>query len=180
MGYYASLIRRKFRGVVGSRYQTVMQEYRQFLPAEEEMVVQEIERILMPLDYYVRSIPEEYYEVLSAYRGSVILVYIIDSRTLDIIRQTLGEDDAAEFRRNKEKYGEMLLREVSERISSLGLIPESRLFVGDKIDDVCRISQYADLLALSRNYGGFRNSLTTMAPITLTLCHEAGIPILLY
>ncbi|MGC9434607.1 MAG: universal stress protein [Methanomicrobiales archaeon] len=180
MGYYTSLIQRKFRDVVGSRYQTVMREYNQFLPSEEEMVVPDIRRILMPLDFFVQTIPDEYYEVLSAYDATVTLVYIIDAQTRALIAETLDEEAAAEFCKSKEEYGRTMLQQVSTRLASAGLTAESRLFIGDKADDVCKLSEGADLLALSRSYGGVHTDRNQLNPLTGIICQEAGIPALLY
>jgi len=180
MGYYSSLIQRKFRDVVGSRYQAVIREYNQFLPTEEEMVGTEVRRILMPLDYFVRSIPDECYTVLSTYDATVILVYIIDARTRALITETLDEEVAAEFCRNKEEYGRAMLQQVSARIASAGCASESRLFIGDKMADVSRMSEDADLLALSRSYGGMHADRTPLNPLTGAICRETHIPTLLY
>ena len=85
MGYYSSLIQRKFRDLVGSRYESVRMEYSDFLATEEEMKIPPVNSILIPVDSFVENIPDVLIEVLKAYEARIHLVYIIDLNVLDLI-----------------------------------------------------------------------------------------------
>jgi len=53
MGYSSSLIQRKFKDIVGRRYDSVLKDYSEFLLTDEEMLVPEVRSILVPLDLFV-------------------------------------------------------------------------------------------------------------------------------
>jgi len=58
MGYSSSLIQRKFKDIVGRRYESVLKEYSEFLLTEEEMLIPEVRSILIPLDLFVHDISD--------------------------------------------------------------------------------------------------------------------------
>ena len=95
MEYFKSLINRKFKDVVGTRYSDVLKDYREFLLTDEEILVSDFKNVLMPLDIFVSSVPEEMYDLLTAFEDAEVnLVYITDSDVLSIIDDVLGDDAA--------------------------------------------------------------------------------------
>jgi uncharacterized protein YbcI len=109
MGYYSSLIQRKFKDLVGSRYEEIRTEYSDFLVSEEEMKVTPVTSVLIPVDFFVKELPEKLIDLLAAYGARVHLVYIIDRQTEGIIGEMVGEERKMEFIRKKEDYGRDLL-----------------------------------------------------------------------
>jgi len=180
MGLYSSLIRRKFRNIAGKRYGMILKEYREFLLAEEEMALPEIGSILMPLDRFVKDIPLELYETLSSYDARVLLVYIIDSQVFSIINQTLSGDASEEFKRKEEIYGLRILREISNELGDFGLKVQTRLFFGDKGEDVIRLAADHDLLAISRAYGSEITKTSPLSPVAFKIIQHVNIPSIIY
>ncbi len=153
MGYYSSLIQRKFKDLVGSRYEAIRTEYSDFLVSEEEMKVSPVTSVLVPVDIFVKDIPDKLTELLAAYEARVHLVYIIDRRTEDIIGEMVGEERKLEFIRKKEDYGRTLLDIFTKKLEKKGLSVQKSLFSGSKTEDVLRMSREYDLVALSRAFG---------------------------
>jgi uncharacterized protein YbcI len=153
MGYYSSLIQRKFKDLVGSRYEAIRTEYSDFLVSEEEMKVSPVTSVLVPVDIFVKDIPEKLTELLAAYEARVHLVYIIDRRTEDIIGEMVGEERKLEFIRKKEDYGRTILDIFTKKLETKGLSVQKSLFSGSKTEDVLRMSREYDLVALSRAFG---------------------------
>ena len=152
-GYYSSLIQRKFKDTVGTRYQDVLREYQEFLLTEELMQVPEVKKILIPLDVFVKDVPKSLYNVLSAYEGEITLVYITDSPVYSVIRETLSDELANEFLKKKEQYGHDLLDTLTKELQQIGFTVHQRLFTGHKGEDVEKMAADFDLIALSKSYG---------------------------
>jgi uncharacterized protein YbcI len=153
MGYYSSLIQRKFKDLVGSRYEEIRTEYSDFLVSEEEMKVKTVTSVLIPVDVFVKELPEKLTELLAAYGARVHLVYIIDRQTEALIGEMVGEERKQEFIRKKEDYGRGVLDLITKKLESKGLSVQKSLFSGSKTEDVLRMSREYDLVALSRNFG---------------------------
>ena len=85
MGYSSSLIQRKFKDIVGRRYEAVLKDYSEFLLTDEEMLVPEVRSILIPLDLFVHDITDEAIEVLSAYNATITLAYITDAGVIELL-----------------------------------------------------------------------------------------------
>ncbi|WP_067051345.1 universal stress protein [Methanofollis ethanolicus] len=181
MGYFTSLLQRKFKDVAGTRYEAVAREYREFLLTEEEMVVPEVSSILMPLDYFVKEIPPALYETLSSYEGAkVTLVYIIDMEVIRIVEDSLDEKAIAEFRRKRESFGEDLLNRAIASLEGAGLSVTSRMFAGKKFDNILELMQESDLIAVSKTYGTQTTEIAPLSSVTLRLAQMANIPIIVY
>jgi len=180
MGIYSSLIERKFKNIAGKRYEKVLREYREFLLTEEETVVPEIRSILMPLDRFVRDIPEELYETLSAYDATVVLVYIIDATLFSIIKETLSGEASEEFRKNEESHGMMLLEKVGERLEEMGLNVHRRMFFGDKSDDVIKLTDDHDMVVLSKSYGSEITRVSPISPVVFKIVQHVEKPVIVY
>jgi hypothetical protein len=180
MGYYSSLIQRKFKDVVGHRYESVLREYSEFLPTEEEMVVPEIRSILIPLDIFVKEIPRELVEVLSAYDADVSLAYITDAQVYAIIEKTLDKGAGDEFLRKKEDYGQKLLDRISADLAAAGIAVHSRMFSGHKGEDVEKMAGSFDMVALSKSYGAERTEGFPVSPLALRITQHLKIPTIIY
>ncbi|MDN7024197.1 universal stress protein [Methanoculleus sp. FWC-SCC1] len=180
MGYYSSLLQRKFKDVVGKRYETVLREYGEFLLTKEEMVVPEIESVLLPLDAFATGIPDELVDVLSAYNATVSLTYIVDAQVYSLLTKTLDRDTTEEFRRKKEEHGRQLLDAISRRLENSGMTVRTRLFIGQKGDDVVQMAEEYDMIALSKRYGGGETETSSISPLALRICQRLSIPAVIY
>lgn len=181
MGYFTSLLQRKFKDVAGKRYDMIAREYREFLLTEEEMVVPEVSSILMPLDYFVKEIPPALYETLSSYEGAkVTLVYIIDMEVIRIVEDSLDEKAIAEFRQKRESFGEDLLRRAISSLEGTGLSVTSRMFSGKKFDNILELMKDYDLVAVSKTYGTQTTEIAPLSAVTLRLAQMANTPIIVY
>ncbi|MBN2734824.1 MAG: hypothetical protein JXQ82_08225 [Methanomicrobiaceae archaeon] len=179
MGYYSSLINRKFKDVVGNRYEGVLKEYREFLLTEEE-VVKDVKSILLPLDIFVKEIPEELYELFGIYGAEVTLVYISDRDAIAMVGEILGEDAAREYAEKKEKYGHSLMDKISEELEQRGISAKKRLFSGHKLDNIEILAKDYDLVAISLNYGGGRGDDNEISPVAQRLVHQVNKAVVLY
>lgn len=181
MGYFTSLIQRKFKDVAGRRYDTVVKEYREFLLTEEETVVPEVRSILMPLDYFVKEIPPALYETLSTYEGSsVSLVYIIDMEVIRIVEDSLDEAVIQDFKQKREAFGEELLAQAVSDLESAGLSVKSRLFSGKKYENILELVGTHDMLVVSKHYGSSTTEISPLSSVTLKLAQTADVPIIVY
>lgn len=180
MGYYSSLIQRKFKDTVGTRYQDVLREYGEFLLTEELMQVPEVRKILIPLDIFVEDIPESLYDVLSAYDAEVTLAYITDSQVYSIIKETLTDELAEAFLKKKEGYGHELLDSVTKELQQIGFTVHQRLFTGHKGEDVEKMAADFDLIAISKSYGSARTEHYPVSPLALRISQHLKKMTLLY
>lgn len=180
MGYYASLIERKFKDLVGKKYEDVAREYSQFLLTEEEMLPPQVNSILMPLDMFVRNIPQGVYDVLSTYDATVSLVYITDLQTLTIIRELLNSSAGEEFKKEKEKSGHEMLKRVSGELRAAGLESTQRMFTAQKGESVETLAEKFDLLVISKNYGSEMTESYPVSPIALRICKRVKLPTIIY
>jgi len=180
MGYYSSLIERKFKDVVGRRYEAVIREYGDFLLSEEKMQSHEIRQILLPLDICVREVPPELYEVLSTYDAEIVVMYITDAQVYEIIKKTSSEEAGETFRIKKEDYGHALVEEISREFNSRGLSVQKRMFLGSKGEQVITSSSEFDLLALSKCFGDGSGQKGYSSPLAMHITQTVNIPTILY
>jgi len=181
MEYFRSLINRKFKDVVGSRYKDVLKDYREFLLTEEEIVLCNFRRILIPLDIFVSGASEEFYDLLTAFDETEInLVYITDSDVISIINDVLGEDAGREYQTKKEDYGSGLLEKFSGELEGRGLNVNRRLYSGHKLDDVEMMSENYDLVAVSKSFGGGRGGGSEISPVAQRLVQQMNVSSVLY
>ncbi|WOF15480.1 hypothetical protein F1737_01675 [Methanoplanus sp. FWC-SCC4] len=179
MGYYSSLINRKFKDVVGSRYEDVLKEYREFLLTEED-VVKEVKTVLMPLDIFVSGISEDLYKLFRLYDAEVTLVYITDKDVVSIVSEILGEDAGGEYIRKKEDYGHRLLEKVSSELEMNEVRSKTKLFSGHKWDDIENLSEKYDMVAISKSYGGGRGDDNEISPVAQRLVQQMSTLTVLY
>ncbi|WP_332449686.1 universal stress protein [Methanoculleus sp.] len=180
MGYSSSLIQRKFKDIVGKRYESVLKEYSEFLLTDEEMLVPEVRSILVPLDPFVDEITDEAIDVLSAYNATISLAYITDAGVLGLLEQTLDRQSAEEFRAKKEADGRELLERITERLKEHGFPTQTRMFVGQTGDDVVRMAKNYDMIALSRWYADGEATDLSISPTVLRICQRVETPALIY
>jgi hypothetical protein len=180
MGYYSSLIKRKFQDVVGTRYEGVMQEYKQFLPTEEEMRIPEVHSILVPLDYFVKGIAPGLPEILSVYEAPVSIIYIIDADVSEIIEKTLGKETSERFIKAKEDYGHALLETVSLALEEAGVKTQQRIFTGNKTEVLEKIGGDYDLIAISKTFGAEPTKQYPVSPLTLRISQHQNKVTIIY
>jgi len=180
MGYYSSLIQRKFRDLVGSRYESVRMEYSDFLASEEEMKIPSVNSILMPVDSFTEDIPDVLMEVLESYEARIHMVYIIDSDVLDLIDEMVGEEVRSRYREKKENFGVEILKQLSGRLEGSGLRVQTQLFTGSKIEDVVRLSENHDLLAINQGYGSQVSNNQPLSPEVSQINHRVRQSIIIY
>ncbi len=183
MDIFSRLIQRKFRNIAGDRYAEIAKRYREFLLLPEEFVLPEVHSILMPVDRFSGKIPEGLYETLGAYPGaSVMVVYISEKRTLTLIEQTLGKEEAEKLRRAKMEFAEKLVDRIASRLEGLGLRVERRYFIGSKSDDVIKLmeDEDIDLLVISRSYGSEVTKTSPVSPVVLKVVQHTDRPVIVY
>ncbi|QDA32567.1 universal stress protein [Thermococcus indicus] len=183
MDIFSRLIQRKFQNIAADRYEEITRRYREFLLLPEEFVLPEVRSILIPIDRFSGEIPEELYETLSAYSGaSVTLVYISEKRTLALIEQTLGKEEAEKLRSAKMEFARALVLKIAPRLGELGLRIERRQFIGSKSDDVIRLMENDnfDLLVVSRSYGSEVTRTSPVSPVVLKIVQHLESPVIIY
>ncbi len=180
MGYYTSLLERKFRDRVGVRYEIILQEYKDFLPGNHELKLSAIHRILMPIDMFVESIPDHLPFLLSVYEAPACLVYIIDTDLLNLIRSEMNYREGEEFLEKREIFADERLKKISYLLESAGIRTLTQRIVGNKEQNIIAMSGDHDLLAISRYYGFHHVSHKGISPTILRISRKVEIPLLLY
>lgn len=180
MGYSSSLIQRKFKDIVGKRYESVLKEYSEFLLTEEEVLIPEVRSILIPLDFFVHDITDEAIDVLSAYDATISLAYITDAGVVDLLERALDRESTEEFWTKKEDYGRKLLERTAAKFEEHGFSTQTRMFVGHKGDDVVRMAKNHDMVALCRRYADGESTDASISPIVLRICQRVETPALIY
>jgi len=180
MGYYSGLIKRKFKDVVGSRYETVMQEYHEFLPTEEELLPREIKKILFPLDISVQGVTEELCELIGIYDADVSLMYITDAKIFAIIQEALGPQAGEDFRMKKEEYGTDLMDRIEACLEPQGARVHRRMFLGDKIEDVVRATTDYDMIIIPQTYGSHDPASREVSATSMVLAQSVRLPTVVY
>ena len=180
MAYYSGLIKRKFKDVVGSRYETVQQEYHEFLPTEEELLPREIKKILFPLDISVEGITTELCELIAVYEADVSLMYVTDARIYAIIQDALNPQAGEDFRIKKEEYGAALMDRIESCLEPLGARVHRRMFLGDKIEDVIKATNDYDMIIIPKTYGSHDPTSKEVSPISMVLAQSVRLPTVVY
>ena len=165
MSYYSSLIQRKFKDLVGTRYEEVRHEYSDFLVSEEEMKFQPVKTVLVPVDILTGDLPMDLVEIFRAYEARIHLAYILDAQVLSLLEEIAGKESEAGFREIKETKGRELLDKFSRFLDEQGLAVQTSLFSGSKIEDVIRLSQSHDLVAVYRGFGAATSESAPLSPV---------------
>jgi nucleotide-binding universal stress UspA family protein len=180
MGYFPSLIERKFKGRTMGSYEAIRKEYADFLMTEEEMTAREVGRILLPIDYFVGMPPTELIRILSVYGAEVHIAYIIDKDILGLIDEVGGKDLRDEYQEKKEAAGMDKVARFSKRLEEEGLRVTVSLFSGSPIEDALRLAESYDIVALSRAYGAGITEKTPVSPVTVQVAQRAPCSALIY
>ncbi len=180
MGYYSGLIKRKFKDVVGSRYETVQQEYHEFLPTEEELLPREIKKILFPLDISVRGVTDEICDLLGTFEADVSLMYITDAKIYAIIQDALSPQAGEDFRMKKEEYGTSLMDRIETCLKPHGARVHRRMFLGDKIEDVVRATNDYDMIVIPKTYGSHDPASGEVSATSMVLAQSVRLPTVVY
>lgn len=180
MGYYTSLLERKFRDRAGVKYEIILQEYKDFLPGNQEPKLSEIHSILMPIDMFVESIPVRLPFLLSVYEARACLVYIIDTDLLNLIRSEMNHREGEEFLEKRQIFADERLKKISFLLESAGIRTLTQRIVGNKDQNIIAMSEDHDLLVLSRYYGFHQVSHKGITPTILRISRKVEIPLLLY
>ncbi|NYT16444.1 MAG: universal stress protein [Methanomicrobiales archaeon] len=180
MGYYSSLIERKFRGRTIGQYEQIRKEYADFLMSEEEMRVREIKKILIPIDYFVEPPAPGLVWVLSVYQAEIHIAYIVDRDVLRLLEEIGGAKLRDEYQVKKEVAGREKLAAFSRIIGHEGIRVTTSLFTGSQIEDALRLSEGYDIIAVSRGYGSGTTEAVPASPAAIQVTQRARCSVLIY
>ena len=180
VGYYKSLLERKFRDRAGAKYEIILQEYKDFLPGEQELAPFAIHSILMPVDMFVESVPGYLTFLLEVYEAPALLVYIIDDELLSLIRSEMNDKEGEEFLEKREIFADERLKKISSLLEFAGIRTLTQRIVGNKEQNIISMSEDHDLLAISRHYGFHQVSHKGISPTIHRIRRQVEIPLLLY
>ncbi len=181
MPYYEGLIKRKFKGLVGSKYESIQKEYSEYMLTEEEMRPREIKTILLPLDFSVTTVSESIGELLSVYHdAAVTLIFITDAQVHDIIKASISAEAGAEFIRKKEEYGIRLLDDYEKSLTSHGISCKRRMTVGNRRQDILKMAPGFDLIALPKRYASNNPDSCDVSGDTIVLAQSLGQPTIIF
>jgi len=181
MGYIQSLIKRKFKDIGEKQYEKISIEYAQFLVTEEELEIPEVKTILLPLDIFATDIPEKCMDVLASFdKAEIHLMYLIDEKVTRIVSEIIGDDQKEQYIRQHKDSGYRVLGNVSSKIEDKGLKSRSSLYVGMKEDEIIRLSESADLVVISRDYGESTSETVPVSPLAQDIIRKVLKPVILY
>jgi len=182
MSYYRALIERKFRDLAGSRYEQILNEYRDFIPSEEELQVAPVKSILVLLDFFSGELPGEVSGLLSTYHAPVTLVYLIDDQVLRVVSDSLGRDTGARFLEREEDRARELLKSTCALVEEAGSSCRSLVRTGTKGDEAQAQAQAqtSGLLVLGKKFGMTAGDNGDISPMVLRLQKAAPCPVLIY
>lgn len=180
MGYYSSLIERKFRGRTKGSYEQIRKEYADFLMSEEEMRIREIRKVLIPIDYFVETLPPGLIWVLSTYQADVHIAYIVDRDVLRLLEEIGGTGLREEYQVKKEAAGREKLSTFSRILGQVGIRVTTTLFIGSQIEDALRLAEGYDIVAVARGYGSGTTETVPASPASIQITQRAGCSVLIY
>jgi hypothetical protein len=180
MSYYRALIERKFRDLAGSRYEQIQNEYRDFIPTEEELQVAPVKSILVLLDFFSGGLPGEVSGLLSTYHAPVTLVYLIDDQVLRVVSESLGTDTGARFLEHEEDQARDALKRICTLIEEAGTSCRSLVRTGTKGDEAQAQAQSTGLLVLGKKFGMTAGDNGDISPMVLRLQKAAPCPVIIY
>lgn len=181
MSWLHDVILRKFNNIAGTRYEEILKAYENFFLTEEELVIPEINSILLVFDRFSEKVPEEVHETLSAFEEAAVqIVYVIDEGVLKMIRETLGEEAAEEFRKKEMAFAETFLKEVEEKLNDLNIKFSRKIAFGDKAEYVEGLARKYDLIVISRHYGSETTRTHRVSPVVFRIVQHVEKPVVLY
>ena len=181
MGYIQSLIKRKFKDIGEKQYEKISVEYAHFLVTEEELMIPEVKSILLPLDIFATDISEKCLDVLTTFeKAEINLIYLIDEKVTRIVSEIIGEDEVERYIGQYKDSGHKVLEDVSSKIESSGIRSRSSLYVGKKEDEIIRLSESAEMVVISRNYGEITSETVPVSPLAQDITRKVTKPVILY
>jgi len=175
------LILRKFRNIAGSRYEEILKTYREFLLTEEEMAIPRVESVLVALDRYSGEIPAQIFRLLEYYSPrKMAVIYVIDSSTCRLIRDTLGEEDARKFRERERQLANELLARIDAEMRERGLNWSGDVVFAEKTEYVEGAVEKYDVLVIGKQYGSESTKTHHISPLVFRIVQNISKPVVLY
>ncbi len=180
MGYYHSLIRRKFTDVAGTRYDDVLKEYADFFPAREDFVIKPVDSVFIPLDYFSPAIPANIPAIIAVYDAPVEIVYIIDEEAIRLIADGLGNDAEEMFRKKEEALAGGFLRRARDLFTDAGVAGTARMQAGVKGDTAIALAGNHDLMAIGKKFGMVTGEQFPASPAVFRIKQVTACPVIIY
>jgi hypothetical protein len=180
MGYYDSLIRRKFTDVAGTRYDEILKEYADFLPTNEEFLIKPVSSIFMPLDYFSPVVPGHIPDLLAVFDAPVEIVYIIDEEAIRLVAYGLGTDAEETFRKKEEALAGEYLRRAGDLFADAGVDATSRVRTGVKGETTITLAGNHDLMAIGKKFGMLTGEQFPASPAVLRIQQVTTCPVIIY
>lgn len=181
MAYYEGIIKRKFKDLVGSKYEAIQKEYSEYILTEEEMRPHDIRKILLPLDFSVTEVSESLCNLLTAYEdATVTLIFITDAQIHEIICASLDKAAGDEFIRKKEEYGNRLLDDYEQCLTSRSIPCKRRMFLGNKRQDVLKLSTDFDMIVLPKCYASNHPDSCDVSGDAILLAQSLAQPAIIF
>jgi hypothetical protein len=180
MGYYNSLIRRKFTDVAGTRYDEILKEYADFLPTNEDFVIKPVHSIFVPLDYFSPVVPGHIPDLIAVYDAPVELVYIIDEEAVRLVTDALGNDAEEIFRKKEETLAREYTGRARDRFADAGVAATSRVRTGVKGETTIALARNHDLMAIGKKFGMLTGEQFPASPAVLRIQQVSACPVVIY
>ena len=181
MPYYKALIKRKFKDLVGSKYEAIQKDYSEYILTEEEMRPHEIKKILLPLDFSVTEVSESICEMLSVYENATVtMIFITDEQIHEIIRASLDDDAAEDFIRKKEEYGVRLLDDYEHCLTLRNIPCRRRMILGNKQQDILKMAPDFDLIILPKCFASNHPDSCQVSGDAIILAQSLGQPAIIF
>ncbi len=175
------LILRKFKNIAGSRYEEILNSYRDFFLTEEEMVIPRFKSILIAIDRYSSNVPEGVFKLIEHYSPERVLVtYVVDENTCRLIRETLGEEDADKFREKETALAQESLYRVRVALKALDVGWEEEVVFADKTTHVETLMGKYDVLIIGKQYGLESAKTHHISPLVFRIVQHVAKPVVLY
>ena len=73
-----------------------------------------------------------------------------------------------------------MLGKIAKELENLGLRTQRRLFFGNKSEDVIKIANNYEMLAISKAYGSEITKSSPLSPVVLKIIQHLEIPTIVY
>ncbi len=180
MGYYDSLIRRKFTDLAGTRYDKILKEYADFLPTNEEFVIKPVSSVFMPLDYFSPVVPGHIPDTIAVYDAPVEIIYIIDKEAIRLVSDGLGTDAEEIFHKKEETLAGEYIRRALDLFEDAGVPVTSQVRTGIKGETTIALAGNYDLMAMGKKFGILTGEQFPASPAVLRIQQVTTCPVLIY
>jgi hypothetical protein len=180
MGYYNSLIRRKFTDVAGTRYDGILKEYADFLPSNEEFAIKPVSSVFIPLDYFSPVVSGQIPDIIAVYDAPVEIVYIIDEETIRLVSDGLGTDAEEIFRNKEEALAGEHIRRARDLFADAGVDATSGVRTGVKGETTIALARNHDLMAIGKKFGMLTGAQFPASPAVLRIQQVTTCPVIMY